>query len=388
MNASDFRWVDDPSVQVSGGGEIVVAWVDQARKDVLLQRYAPDGTALLEVPTVVSKNPATFSWLPRVRVAEEEPARVFVLWQEIVFSGGSHGGEILFARSLDGGRTFESPANLSSTPAGDGKGRLDADTWDNGSLDLALGSGGELYAAWTEYEGALWLRRSTDDGATFGPAVRVAGTAAAPARAPAITTGPDGTVHVAWATGEDPSADIRYARSTNRGETFVDPLVVGRSGSHSDAPSIAVDGKGAVHLFYSEGGGGRNGSPAVYYSRKPKEQSDFEAPRRLSERAGSPRASVDVRDRILVGWEMYPDDEARRPRGLAFTYSSDGGDRFAPAAPVPGLAPPRRGVNGSQQGMLGDKLDVGRTGTIAVVNSTFVLGEASEVLLVRGRLAE
>jgi hypothetical protein len=35
---------------------------------------------------------------------------VYVLWQEIVFSGGSHGGEIFFARSRDGGQTWSAPA--------------------------------------------------------------------------------------------------------------------------------------------------------------------------------------------------------------------------------------------------------------------------------------
>ena len=52
-----------------------------------------------------------FSWLPRMR---SRPAieRSVVLWQEIIFSGGSHGGEILFARSNDGGRTSASHESL------------------------------------------------------------------------------------------------------------------------------------------------------------------------------------------------------------------------------------------------------------------------------------
>lgn len=34
---------------------------------------------------------------------------IAVLWQEFVFSGGSHGGEAFFSRSTDGGRTFSGP---------------------------------------------------------------------------------------------------------------------------------------------------------------------------------------------------------------------------------------------------------------------------------------
>src|SRR5688572_19258314 len=42
MNDSDFRWVDDPSVDISPSGEVAVAWVDQERKDVFFQRYRND----------------------------------------------------------------------------------------------------------------------------------------------------------------------------------------------------------------------------------------------------------------------------------------------------------------------------------------------------------
>jgi hypothetical protein len=44
QNDSRFAFVDDPTVAIDARGDILVAWVDQARKDVLLQRLAPDGT--------------------------------------------------------------------------------------------------------------------------------------------------------------------------------------------------------------------------------------------------------------------------------------------------------------------------------------------------------
>jgi hypothetical protein len=208
QNESDYRWVDDPAVQLAPDGDAIVAWVDQEKKDVFLGRWSRDGSPRTKAPVNVSASPATFSWLPRVVAHGDD---VHVLWQEIVFSGGTHGGEILFATSKDGGRTFSRPVNLSNSVAGDGKGRLDAKTWDNGSLDLARGPRGELYATWTEYEGALWLRRSDDGGESFGRAVRIAGTRDEPARAPTIAVASDGKVHVAWAVGEDAHARIHRA---------------------------------------------------------------------------------------------------------------------------------------------------------------------------------
>jgi hypothetical protein len=101
---------------------------------------------------------------------------------------------------------------LSNSEAGDGKGRLDRDTWDNGSLDLACGRRGELFAVWTDYEGRLWLRRSREGGTSFAPAVNVAGTHSAPASAPSVVAADDGVVPVAQSVGEAQPAAIRRQR--------------------------------------------------------------------------------------------------------------------------------------------------------------------------------
>jgi hypothetical protein len=281
--------------------------------------------------------------------------------------------------------------NLSNSKAGDGKGRLDAEIWDNGSLDLARSPTGELYAAWTEYEGALWLRRSDDGGATFAEAIRVGGTAEAPARAPSIAVGRDGIAHLAWTTGEDPAADIHVASSADGGRTFGEPRTVGASGGHSDAPKMAVDGNGTLHLVFGESPSGCRGAYHVRYARM-KRGAAFETPRRISssrdaERVSEsfPTMSVDAKNRIHVLWERRPAGE-ERAQGLAFTYSTDDGDRFAVPSAVPGIAGPALGWNGSQQGMLTDKLAVDATGAIAIVNSTFDPERSSHVWLLRGRI--
>jgi hypothetical protein len=122
MNDSVFDFVDDPTVAIDDRGQVGVVWADHSRKDLFFQRYGPDGKAQLHAPVNVSRSPRIFSWLPRLVLPADEPMAVYVLWQEIVFSGGSHGGDIFFARSADGGRSFNGPVNLSNSPAGDGKG--------------------------------------------------------------------------------------------------------------------------------------------------------------------------------------------------------------------------------------------------------------------------
>ena len=393
QNESTYDYVDDPAVALHEDGTAAVAWVDQAQKDVFLQLFSPDGRPQLDHPVNVSRSPAIFSWLPRLVVSRTSARHLYILWQEIVFAGGSHGGDILFARSVDGGRTFSPPINLSRSLEGEGKGRIDAETWDNGSLDLVQDVAGNLFAAWTSYEGTLSFSRSTDQGASFSAPIRVAGSATQPVRAPSLAAGGAGTLYLAWTVGDDPAGNLRLAKTTDGGRTFREARVVAESTGYSDAPKIAVDRRGVVHLVYAE----RTSSPAprsvIRYTRSTDGGDMFAPAREISGRPSSagglgqgfPHLALDREGRIFVIWEAYPDSRDWS-RGLGGTFSNDGGRRFAP----PQLLPPSRdaaGNNGSQQGLLMQKLAVNPTGAIAVVNSSFRPGERSRVWLLRGQAA-
>jgi hypothetical protein len=387
MNESRFEFVDDGTVALDPSGRVAVAWVDQSRKDVFFQMYGPDGKARWPAPVDVSRSPRIFSWLPRIEVAGRDASEVYVLWQEIVFSGGSHGGEAFFARSTDGGRTFEEPQNLSRSMAGDGKGRLTRRIWDNGSLDLAIAEG-HVFAAWTEYEGTLWLSRSTDRGKSFAERLRVSGDRARPARGPSLAAGPGGTLHLAWAVGEDPASDIRVASSSDGGRTFREPTIVHRSAGHSDAPKIALDATGTLHLVYAERSPGRPGYH-IRYTRRSTGDPPFGEPKEISSplpqgSTGAGFPSLCVRGQaVYVLWELQV--EHARSRGLGFSFSTDGGRTFSTPSVVAGTAAPEAAMNGSQQGLLMRKLAVDARGTIAVVHSTLVPGRESRIWLIRGR---
>jgi hypothetical protein len=393
MNDSKFLYVDDPTAHIRADGSVAVAWVDNRRKDVFFRSFGPDGEPRLDEPVNVSNTPEVFSWLPRL-VRSPDGREVFLLWQEIVFSGGTHGGEAFFARSTDGGRTFSDPLNLSETTAGCGKGRLTAERWDNGSLDLVRASAGTLYAAWTEYQGPLRLSRSTDGGASFSSPTHVAGSNASPARGPSLAVGPNGTLTLAWTVGEDASADIHIARFTDGGRTIEAAEIPQDTDGHSDAPKITVGNDGTLHLVYAESPKGPFRTYHVRYTRRPKGRAAFTAPVTLSgpsafpsESAHFPQLALAGAERLLVAWDRYI-DARKRPRGLAFTASIDGGRSFREPSLVPGTGDRTLGVNGSLQGQLMRKLDANARGSVAVVNSRFRSGQASQVRLVLGALAD
>ncbi len=385
MNESVYLFVDDPTVAITDQEVVVAAWVDHTQRDVVLQVYDADGNAQFDAPVNVSNSPDVFSWLPRVVTRDDDAREIYVLWQEIVFSGGSHGGETFFARSHDGGETFSTPINLSNTIAGAGKGRLTTHSWHNGSLDLAIDTAGRLYTAWTEYEGALWFSRSDDQGATFTEPLHVAGDDRLPARGPALAVGPDDEVFLAWTVGEDQNADIHFARSTDRGTTFSEPVRLHEGSGHADAPKLALDGNGTLHLVYGESRGGPETRYRIRYTQSQDHGESFSEPVTLSDRIGANflSLSVDGDGGVYVIWERFP-TRSLRSRGLGYAVSRDGGATFSSPDVVPGTDDPALGFNGSQQGLLMRKLAVNSGGEVAVVNSTYLQGENSHIWLIRG----
>jgi len=394
MNESLWHFVDDPTVAITHEGNVGVAWADHSRKDILFQVFAPDGRPRFAEPVNISRSPRIFSWLPRIIMTSGRPEEVYVLWQEIIFSGGTHGGEILFAGSGDGGKTFSEPLNLSNTPAGAGKGRLFTNLWFNGSLDLARSSDGMLYAVWTEYEGPVRFSRSTDGGRSFSAPDLIAGRPGeSPGRGPSLAVGPGGNVHLVWTVGEEMSADLHYTLSTDQGRTFEKPRTIAESDGYSDAPKITVDRQGIIHLVYAESPSGPLESYHVRYARSKQGDGTFLEPveistahSRIFKSVGFPYLDLDGQGNLYVLWELFQEEEFF-PKGLGLTCSGDGGKSFAAPVMVPGDLDPKLGFSGSQQGLFMKKLAVNKAGEIAIVNSTFKPSESSRISLTRGRVA-
>ncbi len=153
---------------------------------------------------------------------------LYVSWTSFLSRGGV---EIKFARSTDGGQSFEPPLRLRRA----------------GSQQFSLpvvGPDGEVYVIW-QLGSTFRLARSTDGGQTFARDRRVAsfipiGTidpdtgrrmlnggfrvATYPAMAADTSPGPHrGNLYVVWSDGRHGDADILFTRSTDGGETWSFP---------------------------------------------------------------------------------------------------------------------------------------------------------------------
>ncbi|HEX7048947.1 MAG TPA: hypothetical protein VF188_01945 [Longimicrobiales bacterium] len=280
-------------------GTLYVAWVgtDTAGANVYLARLEPGGTAF-SAPVRVNDVPgdaAPHEQAP-AQVAVGPEGNVYVAWQNNTVVPGRRfpASDLRFARSVDGGRTFE-PAIYVNDDAG---GTPTSHTFHN----LLVGPDGTVYVAWIDSRtrasemaatgGAgqgtkassmasmghhgesagpgpeIRFARSTDQGRSFGPSV-VVDRDACPCCRTSLALGADGTVYVAWRKVFDGNLrDIVVARMEPGAAGFEAPVRV-----HADewffeacphaGPSIAVDAAGRLHVGWYTG---REGGPGLYHA--------------------------------------------------------------------------------------------------------------------------
>ena len=120
--------------------------------------------------------------------------------------------------------------------------------------DVAIDGKGVLHMVYGEGDHA-WYVRSTDNGATFTPRVRVNSQGKVGLtmgeRGPKLALGKDGSIHVVW--GDRWSAGVqcytRYARSVDGGKTF-EPVRQISAVAGDDGRTIAADADGTVLVFW------------------------------------------------------------------------------------------------------------------------------------------
>lgn len=205
------------------------------------------------------------------------PGRAYVAWVRRYGALGESGIEML-ATSTDGGRTwggqrpifvpptgfFTDPTLLLSLPDGS---LLNVFFLDNGSFALPEPT---PTVPWD-----VMAMRSTDGGATWGDAVRVATVQPWPPSDPdsgaevraipliSLAAGPDGTVYVAY--NERPGRDVfdqgfvRVVRSTDGGASWGAPVTVAQVGGQTFLPSLAVAGDGTVGVLWDDTRNDRRG---------------------------------------------------------------------------------------------------------------------------------
>ncbi|MFQ5941800.1 MAG: sialidase family protein, partial [Nitrososphaerales archaeon] len=235
-------------------------------------------------------------------------SNVYVMWREKEGSGS----EIFFARSTDNGASFLDPINVSKTTAL--------------ATEMAA-SGSNVYVVWNEQIESnnieVFFARSTDNGASFGDAINV-GNTSSPGELNIAISGSN--VYVIWThcpVGENPifcPSEIFLARSTDGGASFSDPINVSNTAGTSDYAEIAVSGSNVYVMWWQVALARAN----IFFARSTDNGASFGDPISVSETTEvgtSPEMAVSGSNVYLV-WNQ-------QNRKSMFSRSTDEGASFS-----------------------------------------------------------
>src|SRR6266542_3738885 len=212
---------------------------------------------------------------------------------------------------------------------------------------------GNAYVAWSQYDGfapnnAVLFSRSTDHGLTFSSPVRVTPVALGTASFADLAVGPDGTVYLAFLTypsSSNPSSDVWVSKSTNGGASFgpaahVASIVLSDSnqfsgnGSEScgDGPFACPSGLTFSRFFSAPAvAADATGVHVVWGAELPSGQSKIFA-RNSPDGTAWPTAAATL-DTVAVGHQWTPDIASAAGVLSVVFYDSRADPAYAPNLP-------------------------------------------------------
>ena len=257
------------------------------------------------------------------RVALDSAEGVNIVWGNL----GNDGGKVVFVRSTDQGFTFTAPRDVSRSSG------LASDP------EIAVDSNDAINVAWQDTASGtsvIMYSRSTDSGQTFSNPMRVS-TGTGNAIEAAIASDASGRISVAWVDETPGHAEAYYARSTDGGKSFSEPVDLSNFSSGNIHKPTLTTFHNTVYLAFQNGdlfGEDTIKNQQVYLTRSDDAGVTFGAVEQISHaknsvgRAHSPAMVVDSRGVLHIVWidaSVIGNDE-----GLLFYSNTASGHGFSP----------------------------------------------------------
>jgi hypothetical protein len=252
---------------------------------------------------------------PSMAVWSKDKLQVYITYQD-----SSPGPTQAFILTTKKKTKFRKPEILSPNAAG------------GFSPRVALDSGGNVnivYGDTTDLVRRVRFLRSTDEGLTFSDSVRVSGDSEG-AFEPEIAVTPGDAINVAWEDTVTGTSTIRFARSTDHGATFSDPVQVSTGDGAANEAYLAADASGRLSVVWAQVVGSEK---HAFYSRSTDNGQTFSAPLQLSHIKGasiSKPLALPTNDTVYVAFQ----DEQTGDLQVYLTTSDDAGVTFARTAQV------------------------------------------------------
>jgi len=210
--------------------------------------------------------------------------------------------DVFIKRSTDIGATWKAAVNLSN------------DVGLANSPQVAV-LGTNVYAAWNsdcplssplgcrDPNHNIFLRRSTDNGATWKPSVNLS-TNAGDSFEPQIAVS-GSNVYVVWYDFTPGNYDIMFRRSTDNGATWKAAVNLSNNAGTSFTPQIAVSGSNVYVVWYDY----TPGNPDVFSKRSTDNGATWKTVKNLSTNAGgsfSPQVALSGSNVYVVWYDNTP----------------------------------------------------------------------------------
>lgn len=248
----------DASVTVDTAGNFFITTIalDNSNGNTTLAIYkSTDGGVTFPLGAILAQGSSEDKEMITTDLTPGSPFRnnLYISWSRLSFAN-----DIRLIRSTDGGNNWGSPVTISTASSSPGQGS-----------DPAVGANGEVYVVWVNAStwGSQYFAKSTDGGLTFntpfvvatGPAATIPWSQSGPTTFPSIAcdiTGGarNGYIYVTWCDGRNGDADIFLTRSTDRGSVWSSPIRVNNDGLGNGKvqawPWIAVDDQGKISISF------------------------------------------------------------------------------------------------------------------------------------------
>ena len=231
-------WQNNPSLAVDAFGTVHVVWEDNRNSNWSVF-YANSSDGFSSNTEVSWGSTPGNQWGAIVKVGGN--GTIHVVWEAAT--------DIRYSRSTDGGLSFGNSLVLND----------DGGNASQGKPSIAVESGGIVHVAWEDTrqgDSDIFYTRSTDDGATFEPNVRINDDASTEGQAtPAVAVEDGEFVHIAWADARLGGWDIFYTASGNGGANFL-PNVKVNDDTYKKywqtRPTIASEDGGYFHVAWKD----------------------------------------------------------------------------------------------------------------------------------------
>ena len=325
------RAVVGPSVRIDDEGRISLAWVeeDKETRTVLYARTEKSGGSIGAPVTVnqPTEVPYMRQEAPALAVVGDEVFLTWALTHPKLTTDKPFSNELRLSRSTDGGKSF-----LPSILVNDDE-QVIGHSFDS----IHVAPDGALHLAWIDgregkKESGTFVTSSTDHGRTVAKNLKVDENTCVCCRT-SLTTGPDGTLYVAWR--KILPGDLRetvVARSTDGGQNFTTPVIVGQDrwvfpGCPHRPSSIGTDQLGRLYVvWYTEGA---DETPAVFLAYSDDRGDTFSPKHQLNVSKGTfpdhPQMAVDSEGRLVILWE----EQSPVRREVVMSVSLDRGQTFS-----------------------------------------------------------